>query len=309
MELVKKLHPEIFSEEGHLDLSNPAIPKLLKEEVIAFKDAMPYLSGFELWLGVEGAGAYSTSREVLMDYKKWGQPVVKAFNEVCKELGVEGRIFPHSYHHTVGTRKETYGVLSEFSDFVVLENITWPEETATMPFLGYIPDTEKKLLYHNWNVTYNFLTDTEYIGHGIFPCVMVEWWKKNVQQAYKMGTSCIRGRVFFWDGGKTDINFNRINSYILMRFAENPHLDTKEVLTDAAREAFGEDIPERLIEILKGTEYIVKEVTSINGVNPLNHSRFPRGVFLDRDYWNSDFYMKAVDDLFDTPGTPLYSPL
>ncbi|MCK4816415.1 hypothetical protein KA005_11665, partial [bacterium] len=60
------------------------------------------------------------------------------------------------------------------------------------------------------------------------------------------------------------MSFNRLNAYILMRFAENPHLDTREVLADAAKEAFGKDIPERLVKILKSTEPIIEEVTSIN---------------------------------------------
>ncbi len=309
MEVVKKVHPELFNEEGLLDLSNPVIPELLKEELRAYKEAMPYLSGFELWLGVEGGGMYTASRTELFKFKSWGPAIIRAFNDVCKELGVEGRIFPHSYRHTVGTRSETYRVLSEFSDLVILEDITWPEETATMPFLGYLPDAEKRMLHSNWSVAYNFLTDTEYIGLGVFPGVMTEWWKKNVQEAYRIEAGCIRGRVFFCDKGKTDVSFNRLNAYILMRFAENPHLDTREVLADAAKEAFGKDIPERLVEILKSTEPIIEEVTSINCMNPLNHTRFPLGVHLDRGYWDIDLTMKAVDDLFAPPGTPLYSPL
>ena len=197
MDVVKKVHPELFDEEGLLDLTNPAIPELLKEELRIYKEAMPYLSGFELWLGVEGGGMYTASRTELFKFKSWGPAIIRAFNDVCKELGVEGRIFPHSYRHTVGTRSETYRVLSEFSDLVILEDITWPEETATMPFLGYLPDAEKRMLHSNWSVAYNFLTDTEYIGLGVFPGVMTEWWKKNVQEAYRIEAGCIRGRVFF----------------------------------------------------------------------------------------------------------------
>jgi hypothetical protein len=189
---------------------------------------------------------------------------------------------------------------------MITEDLTWPEENTLTPFMGYITEEDKEELMKNNPVLINCLTDTEYLGQGVLPCILPEWWKYAVNKSIEENIEIIRGRTFFWDRGYTDVNFNRMNAYMLNEFAKNPDANTREVLDLAAREQFGNNIPKRLIDIFKETEPIIKEITSINGMNPLNHSYFPLGKFLDRIYFDNDLYMKAVSDLFQPPGTKCY---
>jgi hypothetical protein len=95
---------------------------------------------------------------------------------------------------------------------------------------------------------------------------------------------------------------------MLTRFCYTPNADTKKVLTDAVHEFLGNDVPKQLIDIFYQTELVLQKIVGINGTSSLNHSAFPLAVYLDKDYFNNVRYMKAVDDLFQKPGTILYPP-
>ena len=96
---------------------------------------------------------------------------------------------------------------------------------------------------------------------------------------------------------------------MFVRFCYDPDLSAHQAIGEAARDMFGQAIPEDLVEILWETEPIIKKVIGINGVDSFDHSRFPEPVYLDVIYTPMGNAMKAVDDLFRPPGTKLFPPL
>lgn len=306
--VVEKVAPYFFK-DGQVNLYEPRLAELLKAEIRAFKKALPMLKGVNLWLA-EGSGSMgSPTAADLAHLDRWETPLVDAFHQVTRELNIGGILFAHEYLLTVGEHRKVYEMMHEFPELVVMDDITWPEEDMLHPFLGYLPEPSKKLLYQSNPVALNFLLDTEYLGEGVLPSVYPRWWQHNIKEAVRHGTSVGMGRTFFWDNGLTDENFNRLNAHMFTRFCYDPDLPARQVLGEAAKEMFGDHVPERLIEILWETEPIVKKVIGVNGVDSFDHSRFPEAVYLDVVYTPQGNAMKAIDDLFRAPGTKLYPPL
>ncbi len=304
--VVKAVVPELFK-SGNLNLYDPRVPELMKAEIRALKKGMPSLKGVNVWLA-EGAGVWELTREDLRHNKEWEGPLIKALNDVAQELGIQATLFSHHYLHTVRTRRNVYELMADYPELILLEDITWPEEDMLHPYLGYLNASDRKLLFQTNPVAVNYLIDTEYIGEGVLPSVYPRWWKHNVQEAVRSGAQIAMGRTFFWDEGYTDVNFNRLNAHIFVRLCYEPDADLRQLLGDAAREMFGVRIPQRLVDILWETEPILKSIIGINGVDSLDHSRFPHAFCIDVLYspWHTP--MKAIDDLFSPPGTVLYPP-
>lgn len=307
MNVVRQCAPEYFS-AGKFDLLNPRVPELLKQEIRALKSQIPDLKGVNLWMA-EGAGSVDLTFDDLRHADAWQPPVLKAFDEVTAELGIGGILFAHEYLLTVGQRRAIYTRTAKFPKMIVEEDITWPEEDMLHPFLGYLPPQDRALLFRSNPVALNYLLDTEYIGQGVIPSVYPRWWKRNVSSAAEAGVKIAMGRTFFWDGGYTDVNFNRMNAHIFARLCQDSAADELSLLSEAAREMFGAATPTELIQILWETEPVIKSIVGINGIDPLSHSRYPLADYLDIVYTGSGDGMKAVTDLFDPPGTPLYPPL
>ena len=100
-----------------------------------------------------------------------------------------------------------------------------------------------------------------------------------------------------------------MNAYMLTRFCYTPNANPKKVLTDAVHEFLGNNVSKKLIDIFYETEPILQKIVGINGTSSLNHFAFPLAVYIDKDYFNNVRYMKAIDDLFQKPGTKLYPPI
>jgi hypothetical protein len=241
--------------------------------------------------------------------QEWLPPLVTAFDEITRELAMGGSVFAHHYLHTIRSRRAGYEAMAEHSRLALMEDITWPEEDMLHPFLGYLPPDERRMLFESNPVALNFLLDTEYIGEGVLPSVYPRWWKHNVSESVRSGVRFAMGRVFFWDLGRTDVNFNRLNARIFVRLWYEPAADPHTLLSEAAREMFGSGIPDALVDILWETEPMMKKIIGINGVDSFDHSRFPSPEYLDVLYTPNTNCMKAVDDLFLPPGTVLYPPL
>ncbi len=272
------------------------------------KQALPEMSWVEMWL-CEGCGeVVKFDEQDLRNIPQWQPPLYHAFADVCREQSLQPIVFSHDYFHTVGTRRLVYQALNERPELTVLEDITWPEENGLLPFWGFIPEEDHQRLKRH-RIHLNCLTDTEYLGQGVLPCLMPRWWKKNVLEGITHGISTFRGRVFQWDFGDTAINFNRINLNMLSRFVKDPDADARTILSDAAGEWAGTTISNELLDILWQSEPLVMKVLSIGGVSVANHSWFPFPSQLDREYMNNVRYMKAVDDMFQPEGTPLYRDL
>ena len=306
--VVEKVAP-YFLKSGQVNLHEPRLAELLKAEIRQFKKALPAIKGINVWLA-EGSGSMgSPTAKELEHNAEWERPLIDAFNRVTEELKIGGILFAHEYLLTVRTHRNVYEMMQDFPQLILMDDITWPEEDMLHPFLGYLPQEDHDLLFQTNPVALNFLLDTEYIGEGVLPSVYPRWWKHNISEAVRSGTAVAMGRTFFWDDGLTDVNFNRLNAHMFVRFCYDPDIPARQALGEAAREMFGDRIPERLIDILWETEPVLKKAIGVNGVDSFDHSRFPQPVYLDAVYTPQSNAMKAVDDLFSPAGTKLYPPL
>jgi hypothetical protein len=304
---IRRALPDLYR-DGHFNMQSPRVPEILQAELLALKRRIPSLKGVNLWLA-EGAGGVSLSADDVALQKQWQTGILKAFNAAMRETGIDGILFAHNYDLTVAGRHDVYEMATHFRDITVMEDITWPEEDMLHPFLGYIPASDRDLLFRSNPVALNFLLDTEYLGQGVLPSVYPRWWKRNVMDSSAAGVRVAMGRTFFWDGGATDHNFNRLNAFIFTALCHNPAVNEKALLEQAVREAFGSKSSSELSELLWQTEPVIHDIIGINGIDPLSHSRFPPGETLDVLYTPRQQSMKAVSDLFQAPGTPLYPPL
>lgn len=307
LKVVQQCAPEFFS-NGKFNLLSPHLPELLKAEIRALKKQIPNLKGINLWMA-EGAGSLNLTPDDLRRANVWQPPLLKAFDEVTTELGMSGILFSHEFLLTVGERRAIYERTAKYPKMIVEEDITWPEEDMLHPFMGYLPAKDRAFLFRSNPVAMNYLLDTEYIGQGVLPSVYPRWWKRNVDSAVRAGAKIALGRTFFWDGGYTDVNFNRLNVYLLAQLCRNPGADEKQLLAESTRDMFGAKITSELIEILWQTEPVIKNIVGINRISPMSHSRFPQGKYLDATYMTSGDGMKVVSDLFEPAGTPLFPPL
>ncbi|WP_026777271.1 hypothetical protein [Polaribacter sp. Hel_I_88] len=308
VELVRKFKPELFDSKGKFMLTHPFLRGLLKDHIRLLKRKLPLLKGVTVWMCEGNGELVKFDEEDLKNNKAWLNTWVGALSEVCKELNIQGTVFAHDYFHTNKTHRNVFEVLSKYPDIIIMEDNTWPEENTLIPPFAFMPQHDQNLLFSSNKVSQNCLTDSEYLGQGFYPSVFPRWWKKSVNEGIKKGVDFMNGRTFFWDRGTTDISFDRMNAYMLTQFCYTPDADPKEVLKNAVDEFLGTDAPNQLIEILFETEPMLQKIIGINGMSPLNHSGFPMAIFLDKDYMNNIRYMKAVDDLFQKPGTTLYVP-
>ena len=306
VQLVKKIKPELFDAKGKLIMTHPFLRELLKNHIRLLKKKLPLLKGVTVWM-CEGNGELVKFDEYDLEHnKEWLDAWVGALNEVCKELNIKGTVFAHDYFHTYKTHRQVFEALAKYPDIIVMEDNTWPEENTLCPPFAFIPEADQKQLFASNPISQNILTDCEYLGQGFYPCVLPRWWKKSVNEGIKKGVDIVNGRTFFWDRGCTDINFDRMNAYMLTQFCYTPTANPKKILSDAVHEYLGKEVPNQLIDILYETEPMLQKIVGINGTSSLNHSAFPLAVYLDKDYFNNIRYMKAVDDLFQKPGTLLY---
>lgn len=300
---IRRALPSIFS-GNRIDMRNPRLAQILQTNIRTLKKRIPSLKGVNIWTA-EGAGGIEISSYDVAHPREWQSAIMKAFESSTRELGIGAILFAHNFGLTVGGRREVYKMAAQFPGLIVMEDITWPEEDMLHPFLGYLPAADRALLFRSNPVALNFLLDTEYLGQGVLPSVYPRWWKRNVSASSEAGAKVAMGRTFFWDGGMTDKNFNRLNAFIFTALCHNPGADEKELLRSAVRESFGAEAPQELVELLWETEPVIKDVVGINGVDPLSHSRFPPGQTIEQHKAG----MKSVFDLFSRPGTPLYPPL
>jgi hypothetical protein len=308
VELVKKLKPELFDANGKLIMTHPILRELMKNHIRLLKKKLPKLHGVTVWM-CEGNGELVKFDAYDLEHnKEWLDVWVSALSEVCKELNIQGTVFAHDYFHTYKTHRNAFEALAKYPDIIVMEDNTWPEENTLCPSFAFIPEADQKNLFASNQISQNCLTDCEYLGQGFYPCFLPRWWKYSVNEGIKKGVDVVNGRTFFWDRGCTDINFDRMNAFMLTRFCYTPNADPKKVLTDAVHEFLGNNVPPKLIDIFYETEPILQKIVGINGTSSLNHSAFPLAVYLDKDYFNNVRYMKAVDDMFLKPNTKLYPP-
>lgn len=303
--VVQAVHPEWFGEDGQLNITHPDLPALIPGILEALKQAMPELRGVSLLIGTGTDNPFGLRAEDLERVEEWLPAWLKSFNESCQSLQLHGMVTAQSIWHTNQSRRETYEIFNRYRDITILEQATWPEETTLMPFWGFVPATDTALLDNN-PVAVNVLTDTEFLGRGRLPIVLPRWWQYIAQQTYLQDVELVMGRAFVGDNGGSATNFNRLNLQLLMRFLEDPRRSLKATLDEANEAMFGDDFPSRLTSIMIIAEDAIQAISSVNSINLLDAGQFPPPSFLDRDHLRPPYRMKAINDLFEPPGTPLY---
>lgn len=272
----------------------------LRQMAQTLKTELPELQGIFLWIPDR-----PQQREVLSAISRWLPSVARSLDEVCRELSIKGIVSTRSDWHTLLSRRQMYQVLNNFPELVILESATWPEENTSLSFWGFIPPQDTQLLQHN-PVMVTILTDTEFMGRGRLPAVLPRWWQRMAQATYRPEVRLAAARCFLGDDGATAINFNRLNAHLLLYFLQYPNAEPEVALQEVNQAMFGLDFPSRLSSIMLISEEALEAVTTLNSINILDNSRFPPPAFLDQEYLTAPRKMKAVDDLFEPPGTPLF---
>lgn len=303
--IVRQVHPELFRPDGSIDIAQPALASRLAQTVRAFKTAMPAMQGINLMFSEDDSGPFPLAQTDVLEVGRWLPGLLQSLQASCQELGIKAVVSVENIHHTNSSRREVLKIFQQFPDIILLEDATWPEETTQMPFWGFIPPQDSSL-WQQQPMAVRIRTDTEFMGQGKIPVVLPRWWQYIARQAYLHEADIALCEAFQGDEGGTATNFNRINLHLLLGFLQEPNRAGKPDLQLANEEMFGDDFPTRLTAIMLIAEDAIQAVSGTNYINFLDHSRFPSPQFLDRDYLRPPYTYKAIDDLFEPPGTPLY---
>ena len=305
-EVVREVHPEFFDASGRFNFAHPDLPAYLSHLIESLKTAMPEMKGINVILGEGYGNSFEPTPADLERISEWLPPLLEALDNTCRQLGMTGMIGVESIWHTVKTRRSLLEAVNQYPDLQFFTDATWPEETTRMPFLGYIPPADSMLLKKN-PLAINILADAEFMGQGKLPSVLPVWLQHLAQQSYLRGADIVLARTFIGDGGGSATNFNRLNVHLLLHYLQDPRSSPKASAQMVAEEMFGYDFPSRLTAVMLIAEDALQAVSSVNYINVLDDSRFPLPQFLDRDFADLPHRMKAIDDLFEPPGTPLYT--
>lgn len=304
-EAVRAVQPELFDDVGQFNIAHPDLPAYLGQLVRVYKDAFPDMKGINIILGEGYGNSFELTAADLDRVAEWLPGLLNTLDSTCRELGLSGMIGVESIWHTNKSRREVLEAVNQYPDLHLFTDATWPEETTRMPFLGYVPPADTSLLKKN-PVAINVLTDTEFLGQGELPSVLPVWWQYVAQQSYLRGADMVLARAFIGDRGGSATNFNRLNVHLLLHFLQHPRASPKPTTQMVAEEMFGYDFPSRLTAVILIAEDALQAVSSVNYINLLDRSYFPPPQFLDRDYVAFPQRMKAIDEFFEPPGTPLY---
>lgn len=304
--VVQEVHPELFDDSGLLNFAHPDLPAYLSRLIETLQAAMPEMKGINVIIGEGYGNVFAPTAADLDKVSEWLPALLTALDSTARRLNITAMIGVESIWHTVKSRRQVLEAVNQYPDLQFFTNATWPQETTRMPYLGYIPARDTLLLKKN-PLAVNILTDTEFMGKGALPAVLPVWWQYLAQESYLRGAEMVLARAFIGDRGGSATNFNRLNVHLLLHFLEDPRSSPKPTTQMAAEEMFGSDFPSRLTAVMMIAEDAFQTISSVNYVNVLDESHFPPPQFLDKDYVDLPHRMKAIDDLFEAPGTPLYT--
>lgn len=307
-EKVRRMFPHLFDTNGEFRLESASYLPMLETILDEMRDRYPQLAGFELRFS-EGSSANIreyTLRD-LCRLEEW-LPLWTTFAETYgRQHGLEMVVFAHHYHSSRGSRRRLHGLLNRHPSLWVLEDLTWPEEHVSLPYLGYMGEEWAQRLARANPLCVNFLLDTEYMGQGLLPAVLPGWWQGALRQCRALGVSGVNGRVMRWDRFDTLDNWNLLNADLFCGLAREPDQDAAALLKESVERRFGPDAAtDQLTAILLESERLIR-LQTMNGVDFADHSGFPPPKHLHRDYFESPLKMLAVSDLFSAPGTALYA--
>ncbi|MCL2478653.1 MAG: hypothetical protein FWF22_04070 [Treponema sp.] len=308
---VQNALPCLYKSDGRMNLSASEHIPLIVSMMDEVYSRYPKMAGFEIWIA-EGAGAtvHQFDFEDLQSVDNWLDGWLEAVSGYGKKYNLEMAVFSHHYHHSRETLWNNQVVIQKHPDLMVMVDNTWPEENVALSSFKYLDDFQFAEIFRKNPVSVNYLLDTEYMGQGRIPSVYPAFWQKCLQKAEQMNAECANGRIFYWDDYATMDSWNIVNVYLFCRLARDPYADVSSILKDILSEKFGSfAAAETLKNFLNESQKLSMLTQTLNGISFPDHSAFPQPAYLNREYFKNPFLaMKAVDDLFSTPGTHLAKP-
>lgn len=302
---VRRELPGLFDSGDNLDLTSPALTDVIEQTLNDIAKRYPKLTGVEARIA-EGASAtiHPFTAKDLATTEDWFAPWLDRVAGFCDRQGWDLVVFPHHYEANRGDRRRLHETMAEHPQAWVLEDLTWPEEHVTLPYLGYLGDERATRLAASNPLIVNCLLDTEYMGQGLVPSVLPGWWSGGLQQALEYGARGANGRVARWDQFRSLDNWNVFNIDLFCALAHDPGADPEMILTDSLKRRFGAAAA-ALTPLLLQSERLIRSQT-LNGIDFTSHSAFPPVRALARRYFQTPLAMQAVDDLFAPSGTRCY---
>lgn len=306
-EAVRVAHPQLFDERGRFRLEAGEYLFRLEQMLNEVRQKYPALAGFEIWVA-EGAGAtvHPYTLEDMRSAPTWFPPWLGLLEAYGLRHGLNMTVFVHQYEHDRASRRTLHELVRRHSHLDVMEDLTWPEEHVYLPYFGYLgTDYVTEMAIAN-PLHVNFLLDTEYMGQGYLPSVLPHWIAGGLNQARKVGAAWVNGRIGWWDNYGTLDNWNLLNVDVFCQVAHDPSLPPEDALNRAVCWRFGKPVAAELTPLLMESARLIYLGHTLGGIGFTDHSGFPPWAHLHRNYFRSPLTMKAVDDLFQRPGTPLH---
>ncbi|MHB1156570.1 MAG: hypothetical protein ACYC26_07000 [Phycisphaerales bacterium] len=306
--VIRELYPELLDNGGEFDPENGEYMRFLDAQINELMNHNPGISGLDIWLA-EGAGEviYYWPEEALRRIGRFLPEWIGLLEKKAREYGLDLQFFTHRSNHTNATRKLMYSVFQDHPDICLTEDITWPEEFNSLPILAFLDkDVLEQFLKLKRNKL-NFILDTEYMGQGVTPSILPDWYKQHINYCVHHGITIVSGRILMRDGNYSLTNHNRGNVYCFGAFAWKPDRIAAEVLKEYLALRYGNESADELAGVFLLTEEIIRKTYTINGLGFSARSAFPCDrEMVSSKYSNAVPLLKCVEDLARPVGTPLF---
>lgn len=305
---IRSIYPGFYNAAGQFDFTSPLYLDLLGAQLEELFSDYPEMAGIEVWMA-EGCGltARLFDRADVESISEYLPGWLAVIDEVCRRHQKVVHFFVHQVVHTVKTREKLLGILAKYPHFVLMDDITWPEEHCWQPPLGHLRGRMLETFKEHHRTKLNFLVDAEYQGQGVLPSVFARFYQRAISTAHAAGIDGVIARVNVWDCGQTFDNYNAANAYIVGRLSWNSEADPSLVLGDWIALRFGRPAREGLLPVFESCEALVAAAMNINGIGIYDHSAFPGYPFMKPE-WGPGGRMlkKTLSQLFQPAGTPLF---
>jgi len=307
---VSREFPELFDENGLFQLAHPAYFPLLKGILDEMHARYPKMAGFEIWIA-EGAGpsVHFFGIDDLNSVNEWLPMWAAFFDSYGKQHNLDMKIFAHQFLSSQKVKHEIHAIMAGFPNLSILEDITWPAEQPSLPYLGFLGEDYAKKVASQNPMDINFLLDTEFIGQGRIPCVLPEWWQGGIQACRAAGAKEVSGRVMFWDDYGTLEGWNLLNVDLFCELARDPEQKIRPLLEKVTAERFSKEAAGPLCDCLEQAQRVLILGHGINGYDITTHSAFPSHEFLNEHYCPHPLCTRSINDLYEPPGTRLFGAL
>jgi len=307
--LIREIYPELLDASGDFDPENKEFQSFVSAQMDELLQKNPDLSGLDVWLA-EGAGKviYHWPDEGLERLENYLLDYINIIKEKTQKHNLDFHFFTHRANHTRQTRRTMYSLFEEHQDICLTEDISWPEEFTTLKTLASMDDDVKEMFLSHNRKKLNFLLDTEYMGQGVVPSILPDWYKQQVNYCLHHNINCVSGRIMWRDGNHTLTNHNLGNVYCFGAFAWSPDKHAQETLKEYLALRYGSEWSNALAGVFSLAEEIIRKSFTVNGLGFSSRSAFPNILKMVSDkYREGKPSLKCVGDLANPSGTPLFS--